>query len=369
MKKTHILHLEASTGWGGQEMRILKEMQAMTALGYKVYLGVMRGGVLAKRARACGFEVEELDFRKSRWIQTFMRLVWMIQRCHIGIVHTHSSLDAWIGGLAARFCRVSIVRTRHISAPIRGGVNAWILYGLLADFVVGTCSTILPHIAAKARKSLSKCQCVVTGIDVARLRVDDAPVKAFQKQWALKQDHFVVGTVCVMRSWKGLFDLLEAAYLLRNKREIKWFVIGGGHEQIYRQRARTLGLDGVVSFTGHLEEPLVGIQALDLFVLLSTSNEGVSQASLQAAGLGKPLLTTPTGGLSEICIHGVTGFLVPALSPQDVADRVLWFLDHPEERRKMGLSARDLALKYYTWDQTVSAMDRIYDTMECQLKN
>ena len=49
-----ILHLEASSGWGGQEMRILREAQGMRERGYEVIFGVMKGGQLVDRARTAG---------------------------------------------------------------------------------------------------------------------------------------------------------------------------------------------------------------------------------------------------------------------------------------------------------------------------
>ena len=58
----NILHLEASPGWGGQEMRILREAEGMRQRGHTVILAVMRGGGLVGKAREAGFVVYELNF-------------------------------------------------------------------------------------------------------------------------------------------------------------------------------------------------------------------------------------------------------------------------------------------------------------------
>ena len=71
--------------------------------------------------------------------------------------------------------------------------------------------------------------------------------------------------------------------------------------------------------------------SMDLFLLLSTAHEGVSQATLQAAYLGKPLITTPTGGLPEVALHEQTGMVIPCLAPEEVA-KAITYLKEPSRR-------------------------------------
>ncbi len=77
----------------------------------------------------------------------------------------------------------------------------------------------------------------------------------------------------------------------RDVPHLKWILIGGGHEESYRKKAQELSLPNWI-FTGHLINPFPAIASLDHFALLSNAHEGVSQASLQAAYLEKPLLMT-----------------------------------------------------------------------------
>ena len=132
----NILHLEASSGWGGQEIRILREAEGMVNRGHLVILAVMSGGGLIKEARKKGFKVIEMNFKKWALPITLFRLFWLIYRFKIDIINTHSSLDSWIGGIAGRLSGKIIIRTRHLSSPIKKGLNSWLLYGKLADFVV-----------------------------------------------------------------------------------------------------------------------------------------------------------------------------------------------------------------------------------------
>src|SRR5690554_68134 len=115
-----ILHTESSNGWGGQEIRILKESIGIRAKGHHVSLAVTQGGKLIEYARKEGFTVFPIDFRRSRALKAFGQLMQIVQDYDIDIINTHSSLDAWLGGLTARFLRKRVIRTRHLSTPIRG---------------------------------------------------------------------------------------------------------------------------------------------------------------------------------------------------------------------------------------------------------
>ncbi len=361
MKSLRILHLEASSGWGGQEMRILKEAVAMRLRGHVVVFAVMKKGLLVDQARKEGFVVYEMNFKKPYWLLTLFQLLRILSKHRIDIVNTHSSLDSWIGGIAARLFGARVVRTRHLSTPIKPGWNSYFLYGKLADRVVTTCAAIVPTIVEQSRKNPSLCRSIPTGVHPDKIQVDSKKVTLFRESLGFKQKDFLVGTACFMRSWKGIGDLLKAADLLRNE-EIRWVIIGGGHIETYRQKAKDLNLDGIVSFTGHLEDPFFAIKALDVFTLLSTAHEGVSQAILQAAYLERPLVATPTGGLNEVCIHQKTGLQVPIFSPKEVADSVLYLRDHPDERQKFGSEAKKLVLERFTFQTTADQMEEVYES-------
>lgn len=355
----NILHLEASTGWGGQEIRILREAEGMRKKGHAVVLAVAKGGKLVSRAEAAGFLVYELNFKRAAWPLSFFKLLWIMKKHSIDLVNTHSSLDSWIGGIAARAGRRRIVRTRHLSTPIKPGFNSRFVYGLLADFVVTTCSSILPMIVKQSGKAAHLCKSIPTGVDPNQIQVLPAEKELFRKNHEIQEGDFLVGTACFMRSWKGIDDLLKAADILRDTPRLKWIIIGGGHAERHIRFAKELNLKNVI-FTGHLENPFPALASLDLFALLSTAHEGVSQAILQAAFLEKPLLSTKVGGLGEVCIDGLTGINVAPFSPKETAAAVLKVKNDQALREQFGEKAKELVLHEFTFKGTLNQMEAVY---------
>lgn len=356
----HILHTESSNGWGGQEIRILKEAMGLRSSGdSEIFFATTQGAKLASYARKEGFEVFEIDFKRSNALSTLWFLIRLIKKCKIDVVNTHSSWDAWLGGIAARMTGKRVVRTRHLSTPMKGGLNARILYNTLADAVVTTSSGIIPMIQKKASLPSCRIRCIPTGVEP--FEVSPAAVEKFRTSLGVKEDEILIGSVCVVRSWKGIQDLIAAASLLKHHPKLKWVVVGGG----YLDHFKPLVPSGLpLTFTGHLEDPRPAIAALDIFALLSTAHEGISQASLQAAFLKKPLITTTIGGLPEVCQDGVTGYTVPPSSPQEVARAVMQLVDDDASRKNLGEAGHALVIERHTHLHMLEQMKEVFYEVE-----
>lgn len=357
-----ILHTEASPGLGGQELRILREAEGMRERGHEVILALQKGGGLVKVAKASGFTVHEYSFEKRHALKTLLSLCYLIMKYRIDIINTHSSLDAWIGGVAARMMNKKVMRTRHLSTPIRAGLNSRLLYNALADQVVTTCAEVVDMIRRQAKLPKERCCSIPTG--VTPFSVDEEKVAEFRASLGIKPDDCVVGTLCVLRGWKGVNDLLKAAKLLEETPNLKWLIVGSGASEDYFKKVwKQLGLQERVIFTGYLSPPDVALAAMDIFALLSHSNEGVSQASLQAAWLKKPLVMTPTGGLKEVCLHKQTGLQVEIYSSDQVADSVSTLLENHQRRLEMGLKAHQHVKSLFTNKHMLDQMEALYQKL------
>ncbi len=356
-----ILHTEASPGWGGQELRILYELESMRKRGHHLLLAVQKGGGLVVPAKAAGFKVIEVCYSKARVLPIIWQLWRLVREEGIEIINTHSSLDAWLGGIVGKLCGKKVIRTRHLSTPIRKGLNSHLLYNWLADSVATTCEEAAERIRRQAHLSVTRCRSVPTGIDPEQIHYNQEEVAAFRAQMGVRANEYLAGTLCILRGWKGISDLLQAAKLLEHIDSLKWVIVGsGGSEEHFRQEWRRLGLADRVIFTGPLFPPYTALMAMDIFLLLSQAHEGVSQATLQAAWLEKPLITTSVGGLKEVCLDGVTGFLVPQCDPTQVAHAVTKLIADSSLRKEMGKKGKELVRDKFLLSYTLDQMEKMY---------
>lgn len=174
----------------------------------------------------------------------------------------------------------------------------------------------------------------------------------------------VLATVSVLNHSprKGVDVLIEAFAQLEAMGITVRAVIVGGGQLLERHRAlvRARGLDHVVTLTGYVDDPRPHLDAGDVFVLPSRSEQSGSLAVLEAMQLGIPVVASACDGLPEDIDDGTSGLLVPPGDPVALAAALARLIkDGPlrerlatgarsafEERFSAGAFAADLALAY-----------------------
>ena len=73
-----------------------------------------------------------------------------------------------------------------------------------------------------------------------------------------------------------------------------------------------------------------------------------------------PTVSSDVGGFPDIVIPGETGCLVRAKDPQDLAQKLLWALDHPAEMKEMAVKGQALVRQLLDLSNTASAIKNIY---------
>jgi glycosyltransferase involved in cell wall biosynthesis len=300
-----ILHTEASLGWGGQEIRLLTEARSFAEHGHAVRLVCDPTSDIAKAAPDYGLETETIALTKK----SFAALGAM-RRTFAGwrpdIVNCHSSIDHWLAavGRIGMKPRPAIVRTRHISAPVsRNRPTRW-LYNRGCEHVMTTSEAMVAELTVDRFLPTGHVTAVPTGIDISRFAPGDG--SAARRKLNIDADVFLFGIVATLRSWKGHRFLLDA--LAGQKVEsVRLLIVGDGpQEDNLRNQVAELRLGAAVQFAGRQDDVVPWLQAMDVFVLPSTDNEGVPQALLQAMACGLPVIASAVGGIPEV-LAGLEG--------------------------------------------------------------
>jgi glycosyltransferase involved in cell wall biosynthesis len=140
-------------------------------------------------------------------------------------------------------------------------------------------------------------------------------------------------------------------------------LIGRGRraEQVIRQPARELGLEGNLIFAGgRFDDQAEVLAAMDLCTLLVPARDGTCQSLLRAAALGIPMVGTRRGAIPEIISNGQTGLLVEE-EPEALASAWRRLMDDPVGRREMGAAARRDARFRFQPDRHAAWMERFYE--------
>jgi len=106
------------------------------------------------------------------------------------------------------------------------------------------------------------------------------------------------------------------------------------------------------------EKTINMVSESDIFVLTSV-DEGLPTALIEAMCLGKPVICTNVGGVPEVVKDGINGVLVPPKSPEHVAEALERLLTDSELRRKLGKAAAE-SVKDYTWSKIAEKYEKMY---------
>jgi glycosyltransferase involved in cell wall biosynthesis len=352
-----VLHTEASPGLGGQEVRTLNEARWTAERGWRVLLACQPDGRLAERAREAGVETRPVRMRGPLDPRGLAALVRLVRREHVSLVHTHSSIDAWLGGMAARLCRVPVVRTRHVSIAIRRGPNP--VYRWLADRVI-TSGEAIRRVVLAAGVPPARVVAIPAGVNLESFPFG---LKAPEIERELGLGSPVVGSVAMFRGSKGHPQLLQAFARVRERHpRASLLLVGDGIRRPWvEQLAREAGLADAVVFTGFRPDVPVLLAAMDCFALASTRTEGVPQALLQAFAVGVPVVASRIGGIPEVVTDGETGLLVESEAVPPLAAAIERVLEDPVGAAQRARAARALVEARFSHGRSVDRLLALYD--------
>lgn len=151
---------------------------------------------------------------------------------------------------------------------------------------------------------------------------------------------------------KGIFEYVEAAKIVKKKYpHIIFRVIGGlDFENPYgltQNQLDELIESKTIEYSGFVTNVDDYIKKSAVFVLPSYYREGVPRSTQEAMAIGRPVITTDVPGCRDTVIDGVNGFSVPKWNPQALAEKMIYFIEHPEQVRMMGDQSHKIAIEKF----------------------
>ena len=174
---------------------------------------------------------------------------------------------------------------------------------------------------------------------------------------------------------KGIDTLLEAAAQLvatGGHDDLRVLIVGGDIEsnrannpELHRLQAlsQELGLADRVDFLGSQSQAeLPHYYAAADVTIMPSHYESFGMVALESMACGTPVIASRVGGLAALVKDGETGYLVPAESPDALADRIRTLLADEELRRRLGAQAACYA-QQYRWPHIAARITTVYNTL------
>lgn len=332
---------------GGAERQFINLVEGLRDSEFQVNIACFRAaGEFRDELGADGPPLQEVRLNSLRSPRALIRLVALARylvRHRIQVVHTINVYPNLFGVTAAW-----LAGTPVIIASVRDMGQVW-SPGLrraqkavcrLADAVVTNAEAIAGRLRLEGYDA-RRIEVIRNGIAAIPPRV---PGPGLREELGLPADAILVGAVCRLHWVKRLEDFVDAAALLapRDPR-LRFLIVGpvtGSPERVtlareLAERAAARGIADRVVFTGARSDVPRVLAELAVSVLPSLT-EGLSNTLLESMAAGVPVVATAVGGNPEIVEHGVTGLLVPALDPGELAAAITRLLADPALALELG---------------------------------
>ena len=167
-----------------------------------------------------------------------------------------------------------------------------------------------------------------------------------QRGMMANDDEKIITHISNLRPVKRVQDVISIFYNIQKEMPAKLMFIGEGPEkEKVELRCQELGISDKVVFFGRSNEIDKILCFSDLFLLPSLT-ESFGLVALESMASGVPVISTNTGGLPEVNIHGKSGFLSNVGDIEDMTKNALYILSDEARLKTFKDNARNEALKF-----------------------
>ncbi|MBU0753839.1 MAG: glycosyltransferase family 4 protein [Planctomycetes bacterium] len=361
----NVLHINTERTWRGGEQQTLYLASGLQRSGISNTMVCQPGSPMEERAAAAGVAVYPLKMRGEWDLVAAWALRGLIKRGRFDIVHMHTSHAHTLGVLGARLAgRAKTIVARRVDFSIyRYPLSiSGIKYKIGVDRYIAI-SHAIREVMIRDKIPAEKISVVHSGIDLSRFEGIQGR-STLRKEFGLKEDTPVVGTVAHFAWHKGIEFLVEAAIAIRKKiPNVKIFLIGEGKlEGRIRDLVDKLDLHETIVFTGFRKDIPQVLDFLDLFVMPSVL-EGLCTSILDALSSRLPVIGSEVGGIPEIIEHEKTGLLVPPRDPQALAAAVVRLLEDRALAQRLAQAGRQKVEKQFSIQSMVIGNRKVYEKL------
>jgi N-acetyl-alpha-D-glucosaminyl L-malate synthase BshA len=168
----------------------------------------------------------------------------------------------------------------------------------------------------------------------------------------------IVCHISNFRKVKRVDDVVRVFALLNKTIPSKLILVGDGPERYLCERlCREFNLCDKVIFLGKVRDTTHVLEIADVF-LLPSETESFGLAALEAMAVGVPVISSNTGGIPEVNIHGYSGYLSNVGDVEDMAKNMIHLL-HPDNLPTFKINAKERS-KEFSLEKILPLYEEIY---------
>lgn len=317
---------------GGVERGTVDVARAVVEAGWRA-LVVSRGGPMVhelERVGATHFTLPVHAKNPLLWRSTYERLVDLIWREGVDLVHARSRMPAWLAWRAARRNRVPFVTTFH-QRPAAGTALKRLYNSVMVrgERVIAISHYVAERLLEDYGLDPARLRVIPRGVDLSLFDPDKVTAERLirlSERWRVPDGVPVVMLPARVTKWKGHGLLVDALALL-DRGSCHCLMVGddAGRRSVkaaLEPRIARLGLTPHVHFVGRCDDMPAAYKLADVVVSASLDPEPFGRVMIEAQAMGRPVVAADHGGARETVLAGATGWLVRPGDPQALAEGI-----------------------------------------------
>jgi glycosyltransferase involved in cell wall biosynthesis len=342
-------------------------IEVLEELGYEIHCAADMND-RDKRLSEIRHQMHHVAFSRSpislKNISAAVRLAQLIRTIRPELIHCHSPVGGVVGRLIASMLGVQkIIYTAHGFHFFKGStILSWTLFYPLERALARLCHYLITineedYRLAQSFGGPEVIKLPGIGIDTRSNR-EESPRALFIAEQNLPSNACIVLMIAEMIPRKNHKVALQAFARVRDE-QLHLVLCGNGALQQDLQRlAQNLGVAERVHFLGYRDDVNRILAASDLF-LLTSLQEGLPVATLEAMNHGLPVICSDVRGNRDLIHKGRGGYLCAPSDVEAFAERIDQLKSDPLLRQKLGYYNKE-RIKQFDSEVVKSTMRTVY---------
>lgn len=354
-----VLQISSETGWRGGERQVSYLASELASKNIQCIVAGRKGSALEEFCVKEGIEFIPLRLRNSIDVASALALKQICRKHQIDLVHAQTAISHSIAVISSAIGNQTplIISRRVAFSPRNGAFTRW-KYNHPSIKKILCVSDKTKEIIGNFVRDPDKLITVYSGIDLDKFVKPDRDI--LRDEYGIPEGVFRIGNASALDDEKDYFTFIRTIGQLKDKGfPVHGIISGKGpREAQLKSFASSLGLENNITFTGYVKNIQEILYFLDVFMLTSTQ-EGLGTAILDAFATGAVVVATATGGIPELVRDGETGLLAPVGDYKGLALHLESLILDPSLKLTLKEAAAQ-HVKYFSLETTVEKTVAVY---------
>lgn len=352
---------------GGAEKNLCDVVEHLDPQNFISTVLTFQGGEVSKSLKSRGYDVYVYGIKKLLSTLSIIK-AWELRRFIIKkeidiIITYHHDADIWGFFVSLLAGNLPLVSSRRDMGFQLTSKHIWFyrIFGRWFSKLITVSDAVKNAIAQREWIKSDRMVTIHNGLNPNKFK-NSCRANKIKEELGISPKDVIIGMVASFRPIKGQMYLVEAIKeVVAECRNIRVIIVGYNDTEYFEQvndRVKELALDDHFIFTGARRDIPDLLSIFDIFVI-SSVNEGFSNAIIEAMAAGKPVVASNSGGNPESVMDELSGLLFTPCDSRALADRLLELIEDPEMRNAMSKNGMYAVAENFQLDHMIQKIENL----------